>query len=315
MNMKKCISLCALALSMSFLSGCASNSQKTPFSNYWNENALVFEEIHETLVYDVTFEKGSTYGYELAYENGTYKTELISDTDENGRNIYVYKTELSIDAVYTFQGESKTLTDCITTEVKFLSADNGLTPLSSQKSIISSSPIGSAPSTLEGCYRAYAYEISTVYTENGGTSTLVADGQSTTQSFEIDANSYSYLDNEQLLLALRAMRASTASAQVLTYSPFTDSVQTVAVSFAVAESKDFSLHKNGSAEKITEAFTYRPAQIRLNENNSGATQTAWIAVASDTSANKQRNVMLRLETPLAYGLGTLVYNLSSISYQ
>ena len=315
MKMKKRLPLCARVLATTLFSGCASGSQKISFNNYWNENALVFERIHETLVYDVTFEKATTYGYELAYENGSYKTELISQTDENGRNVYLYKTELSIDVTYTFQGESKTLTDNVKTEVQFLTADNGLTPLRSQKTIVSSSPVGSAPTSLEGCYHVFSYQVDTVYTDNAGTATVKTGEESSTQSFTIEQNKYSYLDNEQLWIGLRAMRSSASSARVFTYSPFTNSVQTIAIAFSSAESKDFSFYKNGSTEKMQENISYRPARIQLDEWNSGAAQTAWIATTTDTASNKYRNIILQLQTPLAYGLGTLVYNLTSISYQ
>ena len=313
MKMKTRISLCALALTVAALSGCAGSNQKTSFSNYWNQNALVFEQIHETLVYDVTFEKGSTHGYDLSYENGIYTTELISGADENGQNFYTYKTELSIDVTYTFEGTSKTLTDNVKTEVTFLTAENGLRPLSSKKSIVSTSPMTSIPTALENCYLPFEYKIETVYTENGG-ETKVTHGESkTTQSFEMDKNGYSYLDNEQVLFALRAIPTSTSSTRFSAYSPFTDSVQKIAVAFSASANGEFEFSKNGSAVK--EKIDYRPVQIQLDEKNKGFAQTAWIATTTDVHANPHRNVMLRLETPLYQGLGVLIYQLSSVSYQ
>lgn len=314
MKTKKIISICALALSAALLSGCAGGGRKTPFSTYWNQNALVFENIHETLVYDVTFqESDANYGYTLAYANGKYTTELKNDINANGENIYVYKTELSIDVTFTFGEESKTLNDNVTTEVTFL-ANGELRPISSEKSVVSHTPIGSTPSSLEGCYRSFDYQISTSYTEDGGVSILTMDESTSTQEFEINKNGYSYLDNEQLLLSLRAMPASVSSTRLSAYSPFVSRVQNVAVVFTETQSKDFSFYKNGSTEKVTTNIAYRQAQFQLDEKDPGGTQVAWIAAVTDAYANQHRNVMLRLETPIAYGLGSLVYQLSSVSY-
>lgn len=316
MKTKKIISICALALSATLLSGCAGAKQKTPFSTYWNENALVFEPIHETLVYDVTFKEGSVNpAYTLAYENGKYTTELKNATNDNGENIYVYKTELSIDVIYTMGEESKKLTDRVVSEVTFF-ANGTLQPISSEKTVVSHSPISpSAPSSLESCYRSFDYQMSTTYTEEGGVLNLTMDGTTSSQEFEIDKNGYSYLDNEMLLLSLRAMPASVSSTSLSAYSPFVSRVQNVIVGFAATENKDFSFYKNGSTEKVTTNIAYRPVQFRLDEKDPGATQMAWIAAITDAYANQNRNVMLRLETPIAYGLGSLVYDLSSVSYQ
>ena len=313
MKTKKIISICARALSAAIFSGCTGGARKTPFSTYWNQNALVVENIHETLVYDVTFE-GSGAGYSLSYANGVYKTELKSAVNENGENIYVYKTELSIDVTFALGEESKTLNDSVSTEVTFL-ADSELRPLSSQKSVVSHTPVGSTPSSVENAYRSFEYQISTSYTEEGGISSLTMNEATSTQEFEIDEDGYSYLDNEQLLLSLRAMPASVSSTRLSSYSPFVSRVQNVAVVFSETESKDFSFYKNGSTEKVTTNISYRPVQFQLNEKDPGATQTAWIAAVTDAYANQHRNVMLRLQTPIAYGLGTLVYQLSSASYQ
>ena len=314
MKTKKIISACALVLTAALLCGCASKT-KVQLDNYWSES-IASETVSETLVYDVTFQANETnYGFELSYENGQYQTELTSGADETGRKIYTYKTSLTIDVIYTFDGVStQGLTDTVTSEVTFLTADNGLFPISSRKTVKSHSPIGSAPETLEDCYTLYEYTSDIDYTETSGVSTLTMGEQMLKQSFEIDEDGYRYLDNEQLLLSLRAISANTSSARIRAYSPFASSVQTVAISFSSAASGEFTFTKNGSEEKVTETISYRPVQMKLDENNSGTTQTAWIASTTDSYNNKYRNVMLKLETPIAYNLGTLVYTLSSVSF-
>ncbi|MBQ7323156.1 MAG: hypothetical protein IJW96_01155 [Clostridia bacterium] len=310
MKIKK-ITIPALLLALSTFSGCASAS-KTTFNNYWNTDALVMEALNETLTYDVTFEGNADYyGYQLRYENGSYTTELVTSVSESGQNLYTYKTELNIDVIYTLGEESVTLHDLVTSEVVFMPAENGLRPLSSKKSILSHSPAGAKPAVLSNCYRKHERSVETIYTQTNGTCTMKNGATITTNVFAINQKGYSHLDNEQLHLALRALPSSVSSATFSIYSPFTNTVQNVIVGFGGSENKDFTYQKNGV--EVTETVVCRPVQYRLDSNNSGATQSAYIAVATEPSKNANRNRMLYLETPLAYSLGKLVYKLSSIS--
>ena len=227
-----------------------------------------------------------------------------------------------ITAVYTFNGETKECADVVTSTVKFYAAEYGLQPISSEKDVNASSPTAAAATTLEDCYEQFHYSTKVTYNEDctSGTTTVTqhlttGETKAKDSSFEIDQGKFSFLDNEQTLFALRGMRNSTTSAKVNVYNPFVLSVQKVAVTVNSDVSESFSFYKNGSAEKESFTITYRPVQFVLDEKNPGATQTAWIAKTIDASKNTHRNVMLQLETPLSYGLGTLVYKLNSVSYQ
>lgn len=309
MNTKKITSIIALALTASLLTACSA-AQKVTFNRYWNYDALRFEEIHEVLEYDVRFEAGRDYGYGLNYE-GTYKTVLQTRVTPEGY-LYLYTTELHVDVTYTFGEESKTLTDHVTTEVEFYPAENGLKPISSKKSVESSSPMMTSPTSIEGCYRTYAYELTTTYEGKEGKTILTQNSETTEQTFTIDDEKMSYLDNEQLLLSLRALPSSVSSAQLLAYSPFTASVQKISVGFSNNEEGEFEYLKNG--ESVKQTIPYRPVQIQINAQNSGFAQTAWIARTDNTTANVYRNVMLRLETPLYQSFGSLIYTLKSVEY-
>ena len=327
MKAKKLLPLLALVMGLSAFGGCTNADQKINFGNFWNSNVLdTSEKINETLVYDVAFEASevSLVDYKVNYTDGKYTTNLVSTT-ENNKTVYVYKTQLNITAHYTLGEETKSCTDSVTSTVKFLSGEYGLQPISSEKEIIGTAPVAITPTKAEGCYTQFHYTVKTTYNDDcsEGSSTvtwLPLEGQEgnaepTDNTFEIEQKKFSYLDNEQLLLALRGIRNSTTSAKALVYSPFVEAVQKVSLTYAADESKEFSFFKNGSAEAVKSTITYRPVSIVLDENNPGATQKAWIAKPVDTSVNTNRNVMLRLETPLSYGLGTLVYTLSSVSYQ
>lgn len=314
MKMKKILPVVAVALCATVLGGCATTS-KTPFGNYWNENALTaHESIHETLVYDVSFNEGTTYGYQLSYEDGKFTTVLQSSRDDKGETIYQYTSELSIKVVYQLGEERAEFSDSVKTDVKFRSADKGLTPISAAKTVVSYSPRAIRPTALENCYSKYEYSFTTTYEGDGGKTVLVRGDKTTEQAFDIHDDNCSYVDNEQLLLALRAMPTSVTSTKLLAYSPFTASVQTVNVAFRTAAEGEFEFSKNGG-EKTKQTIAYRPAQFQLDEKDSGFAQLVWIANSTDSAGkNAYRNVILRQESPLYHNLGVLVYTLSSVEY-
>lgn len=324
MKIKKLVPIIALIMGLSTLGGCTNSDQKIMFGALWNEHVNADKpQIHETLQYDVSFEaaESSLVGYKLNYKDGSYTTTLVG-AEENGEFVYTYTTNLSIVAQYSLGTATAEFTDTVTSEVKFKAANYGLQPISSKKEFLSHSPESSTSSTLENCYRFYHFTVETNYTSDctEGKSVIVnypveGDPVQKETSFEIDQDKYTYLDNEQLLAALRCIRNTTTSAKVNVYSPLIDATQKVSLTFAADASQEFTLSKNG-AEAKKETLTYRPVSVVLDERNPGATQTAWIAKYEDVNGyNKHRNVLLYLETPLSYGLGTLKYTLRSISYQ
>lgn len=326
MKGKKISTILALVLGMTALSGCTNSDQKVNFGNFWNTNAVdTNETIHETLVYDVTFEANETslVDYTLAYKDGKYTTTLVS-AKEDDKTVYTYTTTLNITAQYTLNGVTEECQDVVTSTVKFYAAEYGLQPISSEKEIKASSPTAITGTTASDCYQQYHYATKITYNEDctEGKSVVThylteGDPKVKENTFAIDQKKLSYLDNEQVLLALRGVRNSTSSAKLNVYSAFAEAVQKVAWTFNAEVSAEFSFYKDGGEEKTKSTITYRPVNVVLDEKNPGATQTAWIAKKPETSstANVNRNVILRLETPLSYGLGSLIYTLNSASYK
>ena len=313
MQNKKILSIACLALSFSFLTSCVS-VKKTNFNNTWNVNSMVYEKIDERLEYEVTFEKGENFGYEISYSNGKYVSTLKTSVDENGKNIYVYTTNLSIDVTFVYNSESVTLHDSVATETAFYPAENGLLPISSKKTTTSHSPATNKPNTLEDCYSAFSYEYSIRYSNGQGECTLLYDGQTQKHYFDYSSEGMSYLDATQTLIAMRALPAKTSSTRICSYNPFTKSVQTIACVTQNSVDGEFEYYKNGSETKQTQTITYRPIQYQLDEDRPGFAQTAWFATSTNLEMNVYRNVMLRLETPIYRGIGTLIYQLTSINY-
>lgn len=313
------------ALSALFLASCSCNAcsgnTKVSFKDYFlrdvKDNPAT---VSETLVYSVSHTGSNTYNnYTVNYSNGTYTTNLqktgqtqINETDVA---IYTLTTSFTIDVSYTYNGVSLEVpfTDTITSTTTFYSGTYMLKPISSEKTIYSHSPAQSQPDSLEKCYMEYNQTVKTDYSNNSSTIINHKDGSTKTNTFEIeDTDKYAYLDNEQLLFALRCMTPSnTAKMQV--YSPFANSVQQIATTFGSAASQNFELSiagKEGNSFNIS----YYPVSLEIDAKHNGTTQTAWIAETKDASNNEYRNVMLKYIAPLPFTLGELHYNLISATF-
>ena len=257
-----------------------------------------------------------------------YTTSLTFDTNTN---VYTYVTELSIDAVYEYANEKAPLHDSVVTETKFHSSKNALTPISSKKRVVSHSPLNRDVTKLSDCYQTWNYSIETTYAAKAETANSVVtyykvetnDGKETitnevdgtptqTGDVAIDHSKYSCLDNEQLPLAIRAIPTNVSSAKVNVINPFAKATQNVSLTFSTEESAQFTFTRGG--ENATNTLTYRPVSMVLNERNPGGTHTIWVAKAADQQKNEYRNVILRMETPIYYAYGALVYTLTSVSW-
>lgn len=324
MKKKKLGTILALTLGITCLSACTDNDKNVVFGRYWQENATVMQDVDETLEYDVSF-KASTgmngLGYTFTYDNGKYVTALKSEK-LGEKTVYRYTTSLNIDVTYTKNGgEPETKSDWVETEVVFSTIGESLRPITSEKKFVSHTPINSVPADSQSCYVRYAYEVKTTYTDDGerGTSVLTTDFDDEEkktvlegQTFSLGSK-YTYLDNEQLLFALRGISAETSSTQVNIYSPFAEEKQRVQITFNDDDfGGEFLISENGS-EATKKTIPYQEVTVGLKETYSGASQTLWIAKPNDVSKNTYRNVILKMETPLSYNFGSLIYTLKSIT--
>ena len=308
-----------ILLGASIFVSCTNTNSRVIFSEYWTENANVAtENVTEELEYAVSFEKGTGLDmqYAVNYTNGAYTTRLKTE-QSNGKTVYVYETDFSITVTYLYKGESVELQDSVKTSVKFEKASNALYPISSHKEIVSHSPQNGTTTQLNDCFSEYKYDVDTTYEADKGVCVISKpddeESQPITSNFSIDTKKYNYLDNEQLLFALRGLSPTTASSSSFSvYNAFADSVQKIKVAFSAETGADFEFLKNGVTVKDT--ISYYSTSISINSQNPGATQTAWIAKTVDSSKNTYRNVVLKLETPISYNLGTLVYTLTSANF-
>lgn len=318
---KKIFSAIALMLGITCFSACTDTDRSIAFGRYWQTNATAYQAIDESLEYTVSHEKGSgmdNLGYTFEYGEGKYVATLKSESGD-GAEVYRYTTSLNISVTYTYKGETETFEDTVETETVF-STDLQLRPISSKKTIVSHTPRSSKINSLEDCYSYYAYETTTAYSADGtsGETTVVKNFNdeekktSQTASFSIGSK-YTYLDNEQLPFILRGFSTSDSSASVNVYSPFLSKMQLVNISFSSDENgQEFTLTENGIQSKKN--IPYRVGTFVLSDTYSGEKQTVWIAKATNITNNANRNVILRMETPLAYNFGALVYDLKTVSH-
>ncbi len=319
MKHKKLSLLATLALGVSLFSACTGMTKPVTFSDNWKTNPNAGAEITETLTYKVQYEPKDGLGsnYKIEYKNGTYTTTLTTQS-ENGLTYYLYTTLLEIDVEYKYGSETATFSDRVATEAKFLRSADNLRPIFSKKDLLSHSPINGTAEKLEDCYFAYDYTVATTYNDDlsEGTTTLTQrageNTQEKTSTFEIE-DDVRYLDNEQLLFALRGVNVSSTSSMATfsVYAPFTRAIQEVNAAFSTStESSNFSFTRNG--EQKERNINYRTVEVSLNTKNPGAKQTLWIAEKAENNVN--RNLILRMETQVSYELGSLVYTLQTETY-
>lgn len=298
------------------LSGCTAGNTTIEFKNYWLKNHLTPQNsFTETLKYDVKFEKAAGYddiSYNYEYTDGEYVATLTQFSNDQ----FEYKTKLTVNVTFSPKGagESISVTDIVESSVLFQTASKHLAPIQSSKTVLSHFPMNiTKDAELEDCYRKFNYTVSTSYTEGKGVCTyqdLIPEENgavSEPKILKVDmGEKLTYLDNEQLLLAMRAFDPTVNSGNVHSYSPYAKTTQKIAYSFKAEEeaSAELSIAENG-AEATKKKFKYRVATLSIKAANSGQAQTAWVAT-------ENRNLILRLETPFSFNHGKLVYTLKSI---
>ena len=318
MNAKKLTLALATILACSTLTACGNTDNKLTFNDYWEFNSLApSSSLEEILQYKVTFEEGdglTSIPYKLTYGEGSYTTTLKSQGEG-----YIYTTSLSMPVTFQYGSEEAvSVVDTVQTTVVFENARSGLRPISSSKQVVSHTPVQSGAYDTASCYALYDFSVETTYPKEGkATSTVtyrLKDNEPVvyTSQFNAGGGKFSYVDNEQLLLALRAVSSTTTSGTVKIYNPFVERTQKIKLVFdAEATGKDFTYLFTGASE--TKTISCREATITIDEQNPGATQTAVIAATSDPAKNTHRNVILKLTTPLSYSFGSLVYELTAIT--
>ena len=308
------------------------------FAANWNRNTAdsSVSNTREELVYEVTFTPSETPAGTLTaeYDEGTYTTLLenknLTLSDGSSQEGYVYTTKLTISGRFRLGSEvSETFTDTVTSTVSFLSASQRLKPVKSEKEVVSTSPVASSPSSLENAFTTYHYTYDVSYDAGLTTATAVytdlteyktEEGETVrrdpeTREYDITGDP-TYLDNEQILFALRGLNLSSAAATFRTINQVMGIVAEVSTSAnssaasSVKENVDFTM--NGEAVK--QEIDAVEVPLTYLTTPSGQSQTLVYAATTDANSNTYRNVLLRMEVPVLQSLGTLVYTLKEAAF-
>ena len=313
---------------LTLLSACSGGTPLSFTANWYRNTALggSVNDTLEELTYEVSFtpaENDSSFSVE--YDTGSYTTRLINDniarSDGSTKEGYIYTTELTISGRYRLGSEvSEDFSDRVSSSVSFLPVTDGLKPVKSEKEVLSTSPIVSLPETLEGAIETYHYTYDVSYDAALTTATAVYTDLNAetpapeTREYAIDGTT-TYLDNEQILFALRGLSLSSV-ATFRTVNSVMGIVTEVSTGTSTTgptslkESVDFTV--DGTAVKTEIDAVQVP--IIYQSTPSGQQQDLVYAATTDTNNNTYRNVLLRMEVPVLQSLGTLVYRLKEAAF-
>ena len=313
---------------LTLLSACSGGTPLSFTANWYRNTALggSVNDTREELTYEVSFtpaENDSSFSVE--YDTGTYTTRLINAnialSDGSTKEGYIYTTELTISGRYRLGSEvSEDFSDRVSSSVSFLPVTDGLKPVKSEKEVLSTSPIVSLPETLEGAIETYHYTYDVSYDAALTTATAVYTDLNAetpapeTREYAIDGTT-TYLDNEQILFALRGLSLSSV-ATFRTINSVMGIVTEVSTGTSTTgptslkESVDFTM--DGTAVKTEIDAVQVP--IIYQSTPSGQQQDLVYAATTDTNNNTYRNVLLRMEVPVLQSLGTLVYRLKEAAF-
>lgn len=317
---KTIFSAISILLCSATLTACATD-HTVQFNAYWNYAVDLAPNVNatETLTYDIVFEADDGLqgedGYTLLYQNGVYTTKLSSETVE-GKTYYKYETTLTIDVQYTYGTQSDTFHDTTSTWVKFENSASGLRPIASHREFVNHSPTNAVVDSLDDCYKKVSYVVDTTYESEKGKATVTKRADDPTKNvtqtneFELDEK-YTCLDNEQLWFALRGINTSlNAMPTFQVYAPFSVEMQKAKATFSTsAEATEFSFVKDGQALNNV-SISYNEVTLEIPK----ASQKLWIAKTLDATKNEYRNVLLKMETSVAYNLGKLTYKLREANF-
>ena len=345
---KKLFAAIALTLSTITLAACNPMNQTLIFDPNW-EKTIIGEAktaSAEELTYLVEHEASSFlqkefYDVKYCYADGKEKAGVYTTTLQYlTESTYLYTTTLTMDVTFILaSGESVTKTDTIETEAKFKKANASLQPIYSKKTVHAHAPRNGEVTALENVYDAegkltqigafveYDYEFAIAYKDDlsGGTLTRtdlsehgtlgVKDGKQEIE-FSITDKSYTYLDNEQYLFALRGISSDQLAASSKTVSMYNASLmtmETVATTPSTATKTKFELQLNGG-EKTSYEIDYAPLTIKTSNKHADLAQTLWYAKTTGNNNNRFRNVLLKMNVPMHFGLGTLEYTLQQANF-
>ena len=264
--------------------------------------------------------------------------------------VYVYRTKLEVTTKYTLtaNGDNAEFNDSVISECYYRLAGDNLQPVYSKQIIkdvapnaLSASSLASAYVQIDRVYETfYDYDCTKAtvyYTDN-----LASDSASKTETTEVYVNDkagHSVFDNSQLRAAVRAFNISggathtfnvfvpqngglqlcraTCTAPVTLNGEDEEQAKIInALNECSKNNPDYIFFTN-NAPAEEEARNYRfnavAMSIATDDPMTGTSPTLWYSTVENSEVNYSKCVLLRMTTPLSFGLGTINYTLKSLN--
>lgn len=319
------------------------------YSDLWKNNAEVATyKISFTAggnsTYSVNYDGGSyttKFYMQDGYDwNSADIPEAYRSADYAKETVYVYETTLSLSGEYklTSDGSTHEFSDSVTTKTIFRLATGNLQPVYSHQDIKSTTPANLSAASIEQAY----VEIDAVYetyynhdcTEATVTTAEAGKAEVTSSLSLSDNNGFSLFENSQLGAAVRALTKATGSAYAFdVFSPQSAAKQTVQAICAGAVELDdeneeqktiiaaldaaapYIFYDGENGDESDLEYRYNEVTLTLAAAMAGQSNTYWYSTVENNDANAARSVLLKMVTPLSFGLGSLVYTLETLSLE
>lgn len=301
----------------------------------WNRDVTLGNNVDgtsETLEYRVEYQAPEEKGdFSVAYTNGVYTSGYTVEsikTEKGNEKGYILRTSLEIDVQFFYrEQQTAVMHDVTTSEVQFLLVGDKLRPIRSTKSVHENVPFRNVNS-IKDCYGEYDYEFAIEYDSDDSTITK-ADVTFTDRSSdggEPVKNEYpvkgkgTFLDNEEILFALRGMKYS-EGLSFRTFNTTMKNVSTVALRSVQETEQAISFKLDGENSLVPlsegeEGAIIPVYQIELSlGGNIGQSRTVVIAKQNDKgSENVYHCVPVSIYSPLLYSLGELRFTLQRATF-
>lgn len=298
--------------------------------------------------YSVEYNDGGVFTtefYMTTYDwNDGNIPEGYAPADKTAETVYVYKTSLNISGKYVYAGNGaeKPFEDKVETVCYYRLAGENLQPVYSEQTIQDTAPnslnaadISNAYIEVDGVYKTYyngdCTKATVIHKDNKS-----GEPQPTVKEVNFkNKKNYSVFDNSQLRAAVRAFNITEGASH--TFNVFTPQNGTLQMSGAscsaptmldltneeqkgIAGALDKStagyIFFNGeNSEDENRTYRYNSVTLSLNEKMAGSVPTYWYATVENKDVNYSKAVLLRMATPVSFGLGTLIYTLSDLKLE
>lgn len=295
----------------------------------------------ENSSYTVSYNDGGVYTTQFYMTTFDWATDTIDGykTEESETEyVYVYETSLTISGTYTMKsgGATKDFSDELVTKSYFRTAGKNLKPVYSYQKVKNTTPAELTVGSIGSSYVEIDEVYETFYNKKCSQATVIrtkANGEPTTKKIGLSSD-YSNFDNSQLRAAVRAFTLSGGSSRTFrVVTPQNSNLQSVTAKItkpaeldpdkdktiidALDNAPDYYIFFNGEVADKKEdekdrTYRYSSVSLSINASLKGASSTMWYSTVENNDLNGTRCVLLKISTPLSFGLGTLTYTLNSL---